>query len=68
MLEKNVEIMPPLFKISRSASVCTSVNGLLTVAYAGFFNGGGSVTSHRNDVKYYAILRHHDVTPLAQLI
>ena len=22
-----------------------------TVAYAGFFNGGGSVTSHRHDVK-----------------
>ena len=35
------------------------------VAYAGFFNGGGSVTLHRDDVKYYVILRHHDVTSLA---
>ena len=26
---------------------------------------GGSVTSHRDDVKYYVILRHHDVTSLA---
>ena len=27
-----------------------------SVAYAGFFNGGGSVTSHRDDVK---ILRYN---------
>ena len=26
------------------------------------------MTSHRDDVKYYVILRHHDVTSLAVLI
>ena len=36
-----------------------------TVVYAGFFNGGGSVKSHRDDVKYSVILRHHDVASLA---
>ena len=35
------------------------------MAYAEFFNGGGSVTSHRDDVKYYVILRHYNVTSLA---
>ena len=29
------------------------------------FSMEGSVTSHRDDVKYYVILRHHDVTSLA---
>ena len=27
--------------------------------------GGGLVTSHRDDVKYVILLRHHDVTSLA---
>ena len=36
-----------------------------SVTYAGFFNKGGSVTSHCDDVKFYVIRRHHDVTSLA---
>ena len=50
-----------LLIIMTTTYICNHSSGVLRI----FQWGEVSVTLHRDDVQYYVILRHHDVTPLA---